>query len=138
MVPRVLLLLAGRGLTISLTASSLVPRPAHAHARAGSASAPPSICLNATGFAAVSIAGCPAGTTPFRHVGADASNLLWNVWTPTHVPHPPWHIGNWQGWISFAHKYFMYRKSNPDILNKWSLSAIPPVYVHKVRYHRHV
>jgi hypothetical protein len=54
----------------------------------------PSICLNATGFAFVSAAGCPAGATPFRHAGADAFNILWSVWNPTRPPHPP-HTGNW-------------------------------------------
>jgi hypothetical protein len=54
----------------------------------------PSICLNATGFAFVSSAGCPGSTTPFRRAGADAFNILWSVWTPTQEPHPP-HTGNW-------------------------------------------
>eukprot|EP01051_Picozoa_sp_SAG22_P023894 SAG22_NODE_6370_length_865_cov_0.966057_1_plen_283_part_01 len=54
----------------------------------------PSICLNETGFAFVSAAGCRSGATPFRHTGADAFNILWSVWSPTQAPHPP-HIGNW-------------------------------------------
>ena len=54
----------------------------------------PSICLNETGFAFVSAAGCRAGATPYRHTGADAFNILWSVWSPTQAPHPP-HIGNW-------------------------------------------
>jgi hypothetical protein len=54
----------------------------------------PSICLNETGFAFVSSAGCPASASPFRHAGADAFNILWSVWTPTEAPHPA-HGGNW-------------------------------------------
>ena len=54
----------------------------------------PSVCLNASGFAFVSAAGCPDATTPFRHASANAFNILWSVWTPTQPPHPP-HLGNW-------------------------------------------
>ena len=55
--------------------------------------APPSICIDADGFASVSISGCPDGNV-FRIASANAFNILWSVWTPTGVPHPP-HLGNW-------------------------------------------
>lgn len=69
------------------------PVTAPVQAAAYTAVGPPSICLNASGFASVSSTGCPADTSTFKGASANAFNVLWNAWNPTEFPHPR-HGGN--------------------------------------------